>query len=133
MSSQREARKQRNREDFLRATRQGLINAGHTKSDTLQRAGLNAGNSLHDHLEDQMKKAVRMYRKAQQGVRDITNKLGPYVPLWEDSDYRKAAQREQTARGMVRGLATALLAHENSYALGDIDALKAIEKEFLNG
>lgn len=139
MVSQREARRIRNRADYERATQANVAqHPSHLKSlaklgTPLEAVGTYAGNTLQEHLEDQMKKAVRTYRKCQEVVKAKAEELGPYVPLWEDSDYRKVAQREQTARGIIRGLATAILAYENSYNLGDMDAIKAIEKEFLRG
>lgn len=114
--NRRDARRERNRADYERATQARVAeHPSHMKS--LAKLGISptsvgsyAGNTLQEHLEDQMKKAVTTYR--QHKVKGNVDKA-------------------QTARGIVRGLAIAILAYENSYSLGDPDAIKAIEKEFL--
>lgn len=114
--TKREARRQRNAEDFKRATQQAVAeHPSHLKSLNkmgipLAHVGKYAGNSLKDHLEDQMKIAVRSYKRK-----------------------KEAGEPTNTARGIIRGLAIGILAYENSYSLGDPDAIKAIEKEFMNG
>lgn len=138
MVSQREARRVRNRADYERATQANVAqHPSHLKSlgkmgIPLDEVGKYAGNTLQEHLEDQMKRAVRQHKKAVKDRQDFAD-TNPYVPLHEDGDYRKLHDRVTTARGMIRGLAIAILARENSYELGNMDAVKAIEKEFMNG
>lgn len=139
MVSQREARRARNKADYERATQARVSEfPSHLKSlgkmgIPLDEVGKYAGNTLQEHLEDQMKKAVRQHTKATVDRSKWGKDAGPYVPLWEDSDYRKLHDRVTTSRGIIRGLAIAILAQENSYELGNMDAVKAIEKEFMNG
>ena len=134
--NRRDARRERNRADYERATQQAvaahpsLVKSLSKMGIPLSDMGKYAGNTLQEHLEDQMKRAVRQYTKATKDRQDFAD-TNPYVPLHEDGDYRKLHDRVTTSRGIIRGLAIAILAQENSYSLGDMDAVKAIEKEFL--
>lgn len=133
MSSAREARRARNREDFLRATRQGLHEAGHHKHAESGTAGTNAGNTYREHLEDEIRKAVRVYKRIEAqavSVDPVNNPQDPPVDSWGPQGVE---HRRKAARGVVRGLCKALLIYEDSYNKDDKHMLAKIEKEFLDG
>ena len=69
------------------------------------------GKTLQEHTEDQLRAAVKNYYR----IRD------------EAVDDRRA----YIARGVVRGLAWAVLIHRNSYRLDDKKLLLKIERDFL--
>jgi len=124
MSAARTARRERNREDFLRATRQGLREAGHHK--LVGTAGDNAGKTIEEHLEDELAKACRVYnRLTEQAAKESKD-----VDQWgvEGIELKRGK-----ARGLVRGLAKALLIYRDSYNIDNKHMLAQIEKEFLNG
>jgi hypothetical protein len=112
MASQRQARRERNREDFQRATQEGLIAAGH-KTDLVLQAGVNAGNTFREHLEDEIRKAVRIYHRI-------------------NNDTAIPPSKVHSARGIIRGLCKALLIYEDSYNKDDKHKLARIEKEFMD-
>lgn len=124
MSSKRQARRERNREDFLRATQQTLQDNGHGKYVAI--AGVNAGLTFREHLEDEIRKAVRVYHRLSKEAlnleqTDPKNSWGP-----EGVEHKRKA-----ARGVIRGLCKALLIYEDSYNKDDKARLLQIEKEFL--
>jgi hypothetical protein len=83
------------------------------------------GPTIMEHTEEKLRKAVRQFRKAEKA----------YVAAeqhGETLDILQAQSRADKARGVVRGLAIAVLAHRNSYYLDDKSKLLAIEKEFMN-
>lgn len=125
MSASRTARRERNREDFLRATRQGLRDAGHHKQ--VATAGVNAGLTIEEHLEDELAKACRVYNRL---TEQATNP-GEYqnVDQWgaEGIELKRGK-----ARGLVRGLAKALLIYRDSYNKDNKHMLAQIEKEFMS-
>lgn len=130
MSSAREARRERNRQDFQRATRQGLREAGHHK--LVEQGGTNAGNTFQEHLEDEIRKAVRVYKRieAQALANDpVNNPTDPPVDSWGPQGIE---HKRKAARGVIRGLCKALLIYEDSYNKDDIHRLKQMEKEFLD-
>jgi hypothetical protein len=123
--SARQARRERNREDFIRATRQGLKDNGHTKESLT--AGVNAGATYREHLEDEIRKCVRVFHRLTKEALDLEttdpkNSWGP-----EGVEHKRKA-----ARGVIRGLCKALLIYEDSYNKDDKHALAKIEKEFLS-
>lgn len=131
MSASRTARRERNREDFLRATRQGLREAGHHK--LVGQAGVNAGKTFEEHLEDEIEKAVRVYKRIEEKaarIDPVNNPQDPPVDSWgpEGMEHKRKA-----ARGVIRGLCKALLIYRDSYNKDDKHMLAQIEKEFLNG
>ena len=131
MSSAREARRKRNRDDFVRATRQGLADAGHHK--LVDTAGKYAGNTYREHLEDEIRKAVRVYKRIEAqalALDPVNNPQDPPVDSWGPQGVE---HKRKAARGVIRGLCKALLIYEDSYNKDDIHALKKIEKDFLNG
>lgn len=126
MSSAREARRERNRLDFQRATRQGLREAGHHK--LVEQGGTNAGNTFQEHLEDEIRKAVRVYKRIEAQALaveqdDTTDSWGP----------QGIEHKRKAARGVIRGLCKALLIYEDSYNKDDMNRLKQMEKGFLDG
>jgi len=129
MSAARTARRERNREDFLRATRQGLREAGHHK--LVSTAGVNAGKTIEEHLEDEIEKAVRVYKRieAQALANDPVNNPEAAVDSWGPQGIE---HKRKAARGVIRGLCKALLIYRDSYNKDDKHMLAQIEKEFLN-
>lgn len=132
MSSAREARRERNRLDFIRATTQGLHDAGHHKHAESGTAGVNAGNTYREHLEDEIRKSVRVYKRieaAAVAVDPVNNPTDPPVDSWGPQGIE---HRRKAARGVIRGLCKALLMYEDSYDKDNVDRLKKMEREFLN-
>jgi hypothetical protein len=130
MSAARTARRERNREDFLRATRQGLREAGHHK--LVGTAGVNAGKTFEEHLEDEIEKAVRVYKRISEqalAVDPVNNPTDPPVDSWGPQGVE---HKRKAARGVIRGLCKALLIYRDSYNMDDKHALAKIEKDFLN-
>jgi hypothetical protein len=88
--------------------------------------GENAGNTYREHLEDEIRKAVRVYHRLSKEALDIEttdpkNSWGP-----EGIEHKRKA-----TRGMIRGLVKALLIYEDSYNMNDKNLLLRMEKEFL--
>jgi len=103
----REARRKRNREDFVRATTQRLEEVGQHKHAVSGRVGANAGHTYREHLENKLASAVASYK-------DETDKTSRAVK-----------------RGVVRGLAIALLIYEDSYNMNDKAKLLKLERSFM--
>lgn len=99
--TKREARRTRDREDFVRATQQRVPAAQR------EHAGRYAGNTYREHLEDKMSSAVDGWKTE------------------EDHD------KKAILRGMIRGLAIALLLYEDSYSIDDKTKLLALERSFM--
>lgn len=109
-SAKREARRKRDREDFLRVTTQAVRN--HKLPQGASSPGSTAGNTYREHLEDEIDRAVKQWKKARASDTD---------PL-----------QVRAMRGVVRGLCRALLIYEDSYHMNDKDKLLKLEKGFLN-
>lgn len=103
MNAKREARRKRDREDFVRAT-QARVPAK-LRAD----AGKHAGNTYREHLEDKLEAACTRYRELD-------------APL---------SEKGRVLRGMIRGLAMALLIYEDSYNMDDKAKLLKIERSFM--
>lgn len=101
--SRREARRARDREDFVRAT-QARVPAK-LRAD----AGKYAGPTHRERLEDELATMVAKYKAAQARGDD---------------------DKARTARGIIRGLAMALALYENSYDYTTQQIVK-IEKGFM--
>lgn len=130
--NQREARRQRNREDAQRI-RQTAVENIPSQTKALNKMGISitdvgkyAGNTFREHLEDEIRKAVRVYRK----LNDQVTSAPSGTDLWGEAGLE---HKRKAARGVVRGLCKALLIYEDSYNKDDMNRLKQIEKEFLNG
>lgn len=103
--SKREARRARDKEDFLRATRAKV------PAKLREEAGRYAGPTYREHLENKLASACAKYKQSE--VR------GEGYP-----------QRD-ILRGMIRGLAMALLIYEDSYSMNDKAKLLEIERSFM--
>ena len=101
LPTKREARRTRDREDFIRATQQRVPAANR------ENAGRYAGNTYREHLEDKMIAHVEAWSKEQ--------------------DHDKKA----ILRGIIRGLAIALLIYEDSYSIDDKRKLLELERSFM--
>ena len=108
MNAKREARRKRDREDFVRATTQRLEEVG-SKHATSGKVGLAAGNTYREHLEDKLEAACARYKKLD----------------------RPLSEKGRVLRGMIRGLAMALLIYEDSYNMNDKAKLLKIERSFM--
>jgi len=135
--SAREARRQRNREDFQRATQQAVLsNPDHhkalSKMGITDQIGTNAGKTYREHLEDEIRRAVRVTKRIEKEIADAQDNYD--TDPWSE---KGVEVRRKAARGVLRGLCRALLIYENSYLLSEpLDFSKALirlEKEFLNG
>lgn len=104
-STKREARRARDKEDFLRATRAAV------PAKLREEAGRHAGPTYREHLENKLESSVRAFNLA-----------------FARGDDDKA----RTARGIIRGLAMALLIYEDSYSMNDKAKLLKLEKEFMS-
>jgi hypothetical protein len=100
--TKREARRKRDKEDFIRATRAAV------PAKLREEAGRYAGPTYREHLENKLASAVSAYER--------------------EADTNK----KRIIRGMIRGLATALLLYEDSYSIDDKAKLLKIEKEFMS-
>lgn len=100
----REARRKRDREDFIRVTQQAV------PAKYRLNAGVNAGPTYREHLENKLKGAVDSYNRATSSGDD---------------------DKARTARGVIRGLAIALLVYEDSYSMNDKAKLLKIERSFM--
>lgn len=99
--SRREARRTRDREDFIRATQ------ARVPAKLREDAGKHAGPTYREHLE---------------------NQLAATVVSWElEKDHDKKAIK----RGLIRGLAIALLLYEDSYSINDKAKLLKLERSFM--
>lgn len=105
MNAKREARRKRNREDFARI--QESIPLGQKGTGFR----VPAGPTYREHLEDEIDRAVKNWKKARASDTD---------PL-----------QVRAMRGVVRGLCRALLIYEDSYHKDDKDKLLKLEKGFL--
>lgn len=104
--SKREARRARDKEDFLRATRAAV------PLKLREEAGRYAGPTYREHLENKLASACKKYR-------EINN------------DTRVPPSQVATVRGMIRGLAIALLIYEDSYSMNDKEKLLNLERSFM--
>lgn len=104
MPTKREARRERDREDFLRATRAKV------PAKLREEAGRYAGPTYREHLENKLKAACIKYKH-------ITEEGGVGDKL--------------VVRGMIRGLAMALLLYEDSYSIDDKAKLLKLERSFM--
>jgi len=101
--TRRQARRERDREDFIRATQ------ARVPAKLREDAGKYAGPTYREHLENELAKMVEKYNGARaRGDEDKT----------------------RTARGIIRGLAMALSLYENSYDYTTQQLVK-IEKGFM--
>lgn len=102
MNAKREARRKRDREDFLRATRAAV------PAKLRAEAGQHAGPTYREHLENKLDAAVSAHKRA-------------------TADGNK--EKVTLYRGIIRGLAMALTLYEDSYNY-DTKLLK-IERQFM--
>jgi len=102
MNSQREARRKRDREDFVRATQERV------PAKLRSEAGRYAGPTYREHLENKLEAACTRYR-----------------------DLDPAEEKAKTLRGIIRGLAMALLLYEDSYSIDDKAKLIKLERSFM--
>lgn len=130
--SARQARRERNREDFLRATTQAVQSSGNKMPHGTSAPGTNAGNTYREHIEDEIRKAVRVYHRLEAqalAIDPVNNPQDPPVDSWGPQGVE---HKRKAARGVIRGLCKALLIYEDSYNKDDKHALAKIEKEFLS-
>jgi len=107
MNKRREARRKRDREDFIRATTEAV--SGYKLPHGISPPGACAGPTYREHLERRIEEMVKKYEAAEAaGLRD----------------------KARTARGIIRGLAMALTLYEDSYNYSTQNVLK-VEKDFL--
>lgn len=131
MVSQREARRQRNREDAQRVQQMrieehpSLVKALNKMGNTSQ-IGSCAGNTYREHLEDEIRKAVRMHARLVKECEKLADQ--PDSDAWGSEGVE---HKRKAARGIIRGLCKALLIYEDSYNKDDKRKLARIEKEFL--
>lgn len=107
--SRREARRKRDREDFIRATTQAVRDSGNKLPLGTSKPGATAGPTYREHLERRLEEMVQKYKRLQ---------------ATGDDD------KARTARGIIRGLAMSLALYENSYD-SSIDHIKRVEEDFL--
>lgn len=105
--NRREARRKRDREDFVRATTAAI--APYKIPLGSSSPGANAGNTYREHLEDELRKMVRKH----DALLDA-----------------KLQDKAKTARGIIRGLAMALALYEDSYNYS-VANIKRVEEDFL--
>lgn len=124
--SKREARRVRNREDFVRATTAAVATSKIPHGASTP--GACAGNTYREHLEDEIRKAVRVHNR-------LVEKCQAMADSFETGDAwgeQGVEHKRKAARGMIRGLCKALLIYENSYKKDNKSMLLKLEKEFLN-
>lgn len=109
MNAKREARRKRDREDFVRITTQRLEDVGQHKHATSGKVGLAAGPTYREHLENKLEGACTRYRELDDPM----------------------SEKGRVLRGMIRGLAMALLIYEDSYNMNDKAKLLKIERSFM--
>lgn len=102
MNAKREARRKRDREDFVRATQ------ARVPAKLREEAGRHAGFTYREHLENKLESACTRYR-----------------------DLDPSDDRAKTLRGIIRGLAMALLLYEDSYSIDDKAKLIKLERSFM--
>jgi len=107
--NKREARRKRDREDFIRATTQAVAKAGIKMPVGTSITGATLGNNYREHLEDELRKMVRKH------------------DAMLDANLKDKAK---TVRGIIRGLAMALTLYEDSYNYS-VERIKQVEDEFL--
>jgi hypothetical protein len=107
--NKREARRKRDREDFIRATTQAVTATGQKIPHGTSSPGSTAGNTYREHLEDELRKMVRKH------------------DAMLDANLKDKAK---TVRGIIRGLAMALTLYEDSYNYS-VERIKQVEDEFL--
>jgi hypothetical protein len=127
MVSQRQARRERDREDFLRATTQAVASSGNKMPHGSTEPGSNAGNTYREHLEEEIRKAVRVHNRVTSEIAKAADTHD--VDLWSSTGLEV---KRKASRGVVRGLCKALLIYENSYEKDNKSMLIKMEKEFLN-
>lgn len=76
------------------------------------------------------KATVATYLKAKQELDDMAESLGPYVPLFEDSNYRKLHDRERMLRGVVRGGAQMLIILVRPWEAKDNEKILDLEIDY---
>lgn len=133
MVSQREARRIRNREDFQRATQAAVhqhpsLVKSLDKTGQLHDIGNYAGNTFREHLEDEIRKAVRVHARLVKECQELADSFQK-GDAWGEQGVE---HKRKAARGVIRGLCKALLIYEDSYNKDDKSKLAKIEKEFLN-
>ena len=127
--SKREARRERNREDFLRATTAAIRQADPKHASVYRgQIGINAGNTYREHLEDEIRKAVRVHKK----LVDECQRMADNFETGNSWGEQGVEHKRKAARGVIRGLCKALLIYEDSYNKDDKLKLVRMEKEFLN-
>lgn len=99
--TKREARRKRDKEDFDRATRAAV------PAKLREEAGRYAGPTYREHLENKLQSAVVSFNRE-----DDTN-------------------QKRIKRGVIRGLAIALLLYEDSYSIDDKAKLLKLERSFM--
>jgi len=104
MEARRQARRKRDREDFIRATQ------ARVPAKLREDAGKYAGPTYREHLE---------------------NELAAMVERYNGAKARGDDDKARTARGIIRGLAMALSLYENSYDYTTQQIVK-IEKGFMS-
>lgn len=102
--NKREARRKRDQEDFIRAT------TAKVKPTEYGTPGQHAGYTYREHLE---------------------NKLASTVEAYDLAVARDDKDKARTARGIIRGLAIALLIYEDSYSMNDKTKLLKLERSFM--
>jgi len=129
MTSQRQARRIRDRQDFVRATTVAIqkVDPKHAAAYH-NRIGENAGNTYREHVEDEIRKAVRVYNRIMAEIQKAQD-AHEYVDLWGENGLE---HKRKAARGYIRGLCKALLIYERSYDKDNKQILAALEREFLN-
>jgi GTPase SAR1 family protein len=126
--SQRQARRQRDREDFLRATTQAVRAADPKHASAYHgRIGENAGNTYREHLEDEIRKSVRVYRRIEAELKTASD--NHETDTWS---LKGIEMKRKAARGYMRGLCYALLVYEDSSEKDNKALLVELEKTFLH-
>lgn len=129
MVSQRQARRERDREDFVRATTAAVQEADPKHASAYRgRIGENAGNTYREHLEDEIRKAVRIYLRIKHEVEQAADDKTAAADLWSPVGLEV---KRKAARAYLRGLCKALLTYEDSYNKDDKEKLVRMENGFL--
>lgn len=128
MTSQRQARRERNREDFIRATTAAVNASGNKMPHGTSEPGSNAGNTFREHIEDEIRKAVRVHDRVVAEIAKANADNDQSADLWSATGLEV---KRKASRGMIRGLVKALLIYEDSYNMHDKNRLIQMEKEFL--
>jgi hypothetical protein len=125
--SKREARRERNREDFRRATTASVQESGHKMPHGSSAPGSCAGNTYQEHIEDEIRKAVRALHRVTAEIEKAAD--DSTADMWSNTGLEV---KRKAARGVIRGLTKALLIYEDSYDMDNKHRLLQMEKEFLN-